>query len=576
MIVCRNRKCVVVNPRTIRYYLALQMMQVRRKKAREQLKFYLAFKEREKNFFRMKVLPTHKKFLVIIACHCDCDRKMNTIQNNLQYFLFHTVEVVIVNSAGLPQNSHLQTFCSQYPSVHYMETANAVTLDYGKWIEVLTSRPTFSADFVVLTNDSYFMHENIHHFFHLAIQKNVQLFAYNDSLQMRYHFQSYLFVLRRDAVSTFVQRVRQKEANIHSYNDVILLYELNMRHWFQSKDVYLKIAGSTRGANIFFNSPQLYQKLKESQLLPFTKLKAVSDANFPPKPSSTNQYNSYSYYTNAIRLSNRVQVVCARYNENVEWLIPIVHNCIVYNKGEDNLFYLPSNQIVKCENIGREGHTYVKYIIDHYEHLAEYIFFTQGSPTEHLYHTDETQSYREIYDALQTNVATSASFRYLSKWLVKVHDFECFDYTSGLPSLRIPLFFPQKKRVILDFLEPLANEPGIRALMQEVSSSARKKEDEHIWIYELTEYIERNAFFMDSERGQQMRSALFRLFEIDPKYEQKLKGSYAYGSGAIFVVKRQQILKHPLEFWKNIEQCLQTNRPSAGYGLEKMWALLLE
>jgi hypothetical protein len=72
-------------------------------------------------------------------------------------------------------------------------------------------------------------------------------------------------------------------------------------------------------------------------------------------------------------------IIVARYNENVEWskLFP---NVIIYNKGDklDNSY----NEIF-LNNVGREGHTYYKYICDNYENLADYTIFLQGTPFDH-------------------------------------------------------------------------------------------------------------------------------------------------------------------------------------------------
>jgi len=72
-------------------------------------------------------------------------------------------------------------------------------------------------------------------------------------------------------------------------------------------------------------------------------------------------------------------IVVARYNENVEWSKQFP-NVIVYNKGEKindnyNEYLLP--------NVGREGHTYYKYICDNYDNLADYTIFLQGNPFDH-------------------------------------------------------------------------------------------------------------------------------------------------------------------------------------------------
>ena len=72
-------------------------------------------------------------------------------------------------------------------------------------------------------------------------------------------------------------------------------------------------------------------------------------------------------------------IIVARYNENVEWSKQFP-NVIIYNKGnklDDNY-----NEIL-LNNVGREGHTYYKYIYDNYENLEEYTIFLQGTPFDH-------------------------------------------------------------------------------------------------------------------------------------------------------------------------------------------------
>jgi hypothetical protein len=72
-------------------------------------------------------------------------------------------------------------------------------------------------------------------------------------------------------------------------------------------------------------------------------------------------------------------IIVARYNENVEWTKQFP-NVIIYNKGSklDNNY----NEVL-LNNVGREGHTYYKYICDNYENLAEYTIFLQGNPFDH-------------------------------------------------------------------------------------------------------------------------------------------------------------------------------------------------
>jgi hypothetical protein len=72
-------------------------------------------------------------------------------------------------------------------------------------------------------------------------------------------------------------------------------------------------------------------------------------------------------------------IVVARYNENIEWTNQFP-NVIIYNKGSK--IEEKYNQVV-LENVGREGHTYYKYICDNYDTLEDYTIFLQGNPFDH-------------------------------------------------------------------------------------------------------------------------------------------------------------------------------------------------
>lgn len=80
--------------------------------------------------------------------------------------------------------------------------------------------------------------------------------------------------------------------------------------------------------------------------------------------------------------SANITIVVARYNENMDWLKTIQWNYVVYNKGEDDIPDWVKN-IIKLPNIGRESHTYLRYIVDNYDNLPDYIAFLQGNPFDH-------------------------------------------------------------------------------------------------------------------------------------------------------------------------------------------------
>lgn len=81
-------------------------------------------------------------------------------------------------------------------------------------------------------------------------------------------------------------------------------------------------------------------------------------------------------------LKNKFQIVIARYNENINWLLPYRDITIIYNKGDYNPL-LNKFQTIYLENVGRESHTYIYHIVNNYDNLAERTLFFQGNISDH-------------------------------------------------------------------------------------------------------------------------------------------------------------------------------------------------
>ena len=83
-------------------------------------------------------------------------------------------------------------------------------------------------------------------------------------------------------------------------------------------------------------------------------------------------------------------LVISRFQENINWVNLIINkfiinNIIIYNKGKKNLpnFNSDKIKIINVPNIGREGGTYLDFIIENYDNLPKEIWFTQGNPFIH-------------------------------------------------------------------------------------------------------------------------------------------------------------------------------------------------
>ena len=117
--------------------------------------------------------------------------------------------------------------------------------------------------------------------------------------------------------------------------------------------------------------------------------------------------------------SPTVGIVVAHYNEDLSWLNDVKDLCTVYSKGGPK--NAPSFPYTPLPNIGREGHTYLYHIVEHYNSLPDVTIFLQGNIDDHV-----TMDIKEIVDLSRKTPpgeVTTFSFREL----------ELFDLWDGIP-----------------------------------------------------------------------------------------------------------------------------------------------
>ncbi|KAI4187333.1 MAG: hypothetical protein L6R41_002875 [Letrouitia leprolyta] len=115
------------------------------------------------------------------------------------------------------------------------------------------------------------------------------------------------------------------------------------------------------------------------------------------------------------------EIVVAHYNEDLSWLKQYSDECCVYSKGgSKNTPGLPFT-FTPLPNIGREGHTFLYHIVNHYDNLADATLFVQGRIDDHV-----DISLAEMKQRALTTVVgqvTTYPFREL----------ELFDHWDGIP-----------------------------------------------------------------------------------------------------------------------------------------------
>jgi hypothetical protein len=70
-----------------------------------------------------------------------------------------------------------------------------------------------------------------------------------------------------------------------------------------------------------------------------------------------------------------IEVVIAKYNENVDWVSKLKYDVIIYDKSDN-----PIENSIHRPNIGREAETLLYHIITTYDKLPDLTIFLQGDP----------------------------------------------------------------------------------------------------------------------------------------------------------------------------------------------------
>lgn len=131
-----------------------------------------------------------------------------------------------------------------------------------------------------------------------------------------------------------------------------------------------------------------------------------------------------------------MEVVVARYTEDVEWLSPIAPLVTMYNKGpEDIPDHIASQfkEIVCLPNVGRESHTYLYHILNRYDSLAPTTVFIQGRIQDHLPASQPIAPHDFV-----TALGNEATLYGVSK---NAHPYTEYGVLSAIPSFSLQAYY---------------------------------------------------------------------------------------------------------------------------------------
>lgn len=236
--------------------------------------------------------------------------------------------------------------------------------------------------------------------------------------------------------------------------------------------------------------------------------------------------------------SAQVQLVLARYSEDIRWVRAYRDIAVIYNKGAYHSI-LDTLNVVEVENVGREGHTYLHHMITAYDSLKDRTIFAQGEPFSH----NDTLLYAiDNYDKLDDVMPLGLGY------LVN----------NNLPP---PYLLDKLKK---------RTEYGLEYAVLKIDKNC--------------DYMGESYFY---DAGAQGFSPSYRAYyRIPPslsivdsmlkrsKFPYLPKDTFEFSFSGLFSVKRGIINAHDIEVYKNLkEELLSENNQGGvnGYILERLW-----
>jgi hypothetical protein len=225
-----------------------------------------------------KVHNETAKILTIIACHSNSEDKYLSVINNFNYLKFPNNDIIIISSENESYSEQLKNEM-QDKCKNFIEVPNDVYMDFGKWNYVCDNYNVRDYDFVVFTNDSFFITSSIYPFYNKMIETQTNLYGLTNSSEINNHYQSYLFGIRQVAIDRFQNFYKSKKNLVDSKpRSLILNIELNMSNYFLVKECYLNLDKfpTNLEKNLFFHNDLLYGKLLLLKILPIIKLRRLN------------------------------------------------------------------------------------------------------------------------------------------------------------------------------------------------------------------------------------------------------------------------------------------------------------
>ena len=224
---------------------------------------------------------TNLKILAIIANHTSTNIKYNISLNNILYIEPYVQNITIIDSDNELYSTKLYNDIKEHPKINnYFFVPNDTYFDFGKWITALNRIDYMKYDYILFLNDSIILLEEVLNFFIYLnnLETQVNLYGYNDSTQIKYHYQSYFFAVKNNTIPKFIAFFESKRYLINNLESLIHNVELELVNLDDNRDCLIKIGNDYNlSKNLYWENEDLYKYLITKKIFSIIKLKKIFD-----------------------------------------------------------------------------------------------------------------------------------------------------------------------------------------------------------------------------------------------------------------------------------------------------------
>ena len=366
----------------------------------------------------------------------------------------------------------------------------------------------------------------------IIIQNTININVHNTFTIYNFATNKSLEIIHRDS------QIQYLSAN-HSHSGV--LFEINEDSSGRQKWIFEK---DESDPNVYYIRTEFYHKHRVKYL------GCPNKSGFIYLYTSKNKYTKWNIlsigdskyhfkYVGEKFDESNVELVIAKFNEDVEWAMAYNDIAIIYNKGHPvNGFY----RMINLENVGREGHTYLYHMSKNYDNIKETTIFLQGDPFLH----NETILFGIDNHFLFDNVQP-LGLRYLK--------------SCNLP----PIEYVESKKTVTNY--------GLEYLKINADGDLICPDFHDVGVIDF-------RINSDKEHPESRNKRLVDGFFIRSKFPyKKFIDEIKYSFSGLFSVNKSRILYYSAENYNNmITELIKKNNQGGvnGYILEKSWLYIFE